>query len=397
MQTFNSVMTKSDKTNKFQTSNVLLVSASHMLHDIYSSFLAPLRPLLIEKFGITLAMASLWDLIMRIPWLLNPFIGMIAEKTAARYFIIITPAITAVSMSLLGVAPSFTIVSVLLFVMGVSSAVFHVPSPVMIKRLSGNYTGRGMSFFMFGGEMARTLGPLIITAAVTYWGLEGTWKLIPFGLIASFILFLKLRNIKISDSFKKGETAKPQYLKTIKKYLPFFMILVGITLFRAIMKSGLTAFLPTYFYTEKGETLWFANSALAVFQLAGAVGTILSGSISDKLGRKTTLLIISVLSPIMMFLFVSSTGWVSFVFLVLLGFFVFSPGPVLMALVQDTSKSLPVFMNSIYMTLNFLASATAVLFAGLLGDWLGLETTYLISSLLALGAIPFVLMLKKQN
>ncbi len=390
-------MTKSDKTNKFQTSNVLLVSASHMLHDIYSSFLAPLRPLLIEKFGITLAMASLWDLIMRIPWLLNPFIGMIAEKTAARYFIIITPAITAVSMSLLGVAPSFTIVSVLLFVMGVSSAVFHVPSPVMIKRLSGNYTGRGMSFFMFGGEMARTLGPLIITAAVTYWGLEGTWKLIPFGLIASFILFLKLRNIKISDSFKKGETEKPQYLKTIKKYLPFFMILVGITLFRAIMKSGLTAFLPTYFYTEKGETLWFANSALAVFQLAGAVGTILSGSISDKLGRKTTLLIISVLSPIMMFLFVSSTGWVSFVFLVLLGFFVFSPGPVLMALVQDTSKSLPVFMNSIYMTLNFLASATAVLFAGLLGDWLGLETTYLISSLLALGAIPFVLMLKKQN
>ncbi len=397
MQTFNSVMTKSDNTNKFQTSNVLLVSASHMLHDIYSSFLAPLRPLLIEKFGITLAMASLWDLIMRIPWLLNPFIGMIAEKTAARYFIIITPAITAVSMSLLGVAPSFTIVSVLLFVMGVSSAVFHVPSPVMIKRLSGRYTGRGMSFFMFGGEMARTLGPLIITAAVTYWGLEGTWKLIPFGLIASFILFLKLRNIKISDSFKKGETEKPQYLKTIKKYLPFFMILVGITLFRAIMKSGLTAFLPTYFYTEKGETLWFANSALAVFQLAGAVGTILSGSISDKLGRKTTLLIISVLSPIMMFLFVSSTGWVSFVFLVLLGFFVFSPGPVLMALVQDTSKSLPVFMNSIYMTLNFLASATAVLFAGLLGDWLGLETTYLISSLLALGAIPFVLMLKKQN
>jgi len=300
-------------------------------------------------------------------------------------------------MSLLGLAPSFTVVSILLFVMGVSSAVFHVPSPVMIKRLSGRYTGRGMSLFMFGGEMARTLGPLIITAAVSYWGLEGTWKLIPFGLVASFILFLKLKNIKISDKFHKGETEKPEYLKTIKKYLPFFMILVGITMFRAIMKSGLTAFLPTYFYIEKGETLWFANSALAVFQLAGAVGTILSGSISDKLGRKSTLLIISILSPIMMFLFVSSDGWLSFVFLVLLGFFIFSPGPVLMALVLDNSKTLPVFMNSIYMTLNFITSAAAVLFAGLLGDWLGLEKTYLISSVLALGAIPFVLLLKKQK
>lgn len=250
---------------------------------------------------------------------------------------------------------------------------------------------------MFGGEMARTLGPLIITAAVTYWGLEGTWKLIPFGLIASFILFLKLKDVKISDKFKHQETEKPNYLGTIKKYIPFFLILVGITLFRAIMKSGLTAFLPTYFYTEKGESLWFANSALAVFQLAGAIGTILSGTISDKLGRKTTLLIISILSPIMMFLFVSSSGWLSFVFLLLLGFFVFAPGPVLMALVQDNSKSLPVFMNSIFMTISFITSATAVLFAGLLGDWIGLEKTYLISSILALGAIPFVLLLKKQE
>ena len=388
-----------DKTNntKFQTSNVLLISVTHMLHDIYSSFLAPLRPLLIEKFGITLALASIWDLVMRIPWFLNPFIGMIAEKTAARYFIIITPAITAITMSLLGIAPSFAIVCILLFVMGISGAFFHVPSPVMIKRLSGKYTGRGMSFFMFGGEMARTVGPLIVTAAVTHWGLEGTWKLIPFGIIASFLLFLKLRNINISGDFKKKSHISPNYMATIKKYMPFFFILVGITLFRAIMKSSLTAFLPTYYYSEKGETLWFANSALAVFQLAGAVGTILAGSISDKLGRKTTLLIISVLSPIMMFLFISSTGWISFVFLMLLGIFVFAPGPVLMALVQDVSKDLPVFMNSIYMTISFVTSAIAVLFAGLLGDWLGLEKTYLYSSLLALGAIPFVLMLKKQK
>jgi len=334
---------------------------------------------------------------MRVPWFLNPFIGMIAEKSAARYFIIVTPAITAITMSLLGIAPSFIIVCILLFVMGISSAFFHVPSPVMIKRLSGKYTGRGMSLFMFGGEMARTLGPLIITAAVTYWGLEGSWRLIPFGLIASFILFLKIRKIKISDGFHADSKDKPDYGATIKKYMPFFLILVGITLFRAIMKSGLTAFLPTYYYNEKGETLWFANSALAVFQLAGAVGTILAGSISDKLGRKTTLLIISVLSPIMMFLFISSTGWTSFVFLMLLGIFVFAPGPVLMALVQDVSKDLPVFMNSIYMTISFVSSAIAVFFAGLLGDWLGLEMTYLLSSFMALGAIPFVLMLKRQR
>ncbi len=383
--------------NKFQSGNVILVAASHMLHDIYSSFLAPLRPLLIEKFGITLALASVWDLIMRIPWFLNPMIGIIAEKTAPRYFIIVTPAITAIAMSLLGVAPSFTVISILLFTMGISSAFFHVPAPTMIKRLSGERTGLGMSFYMFGGELARTAGPLIITASVSYWGLEGTWKLIPFGLMASFILFFKLRHIKISDDYVAKASGKRSAFIAFKKYIPFFSVLIGITLFRAIMKSGLTAFLPTFYYSERGESLWFANSALAVFQLSGAVGTIVSGSISDKLGRRNILLIISILSPIMMFFFINSDGWLSFVFLILMGFFVFAPGPVLIALVQDRSKEFPVFMNSIYMTLNFVSSASAVFFAGLMGDWLGLEKTYLISSFLALGAIPFVLGLKKKT
>ncbi len=387
---------KESNTKKFQTGNVTLVAVSHMLHDIYSSFLAPLRPLLIEKFGLSLALASLWDLIMRVPWLLNPFIGVLAERTVPRYFIIITPAITATVMSLLGVAPSFTIICILLFTMGISSAFYHVPAPTMVKRLSGEKTGRGMSFYMFGGEMARTLGPLIITASVSYWGLEGTWRLIPFGLLASFILFLKLKNVKISDEIVRKQKEKGAEFKALKKYMPFFLILIGFTLFRAIMKSGLTAFLPTYFYSEKGESLWFANSALAVFQLAGAVGTIVSGTLSDKFGRITTLIVISILSPLMMFLFINSSGILSFVFLVLLGFFVFAPGPVLIALVQDHSTEYPVFMNSIYMTISFVTSASAVFFAGALGDWLGLEKTYLISSVLALGGIPFALWLRKK-
>lgn len=146
-------MSRQDK-NEFQLGNIKLISVTHLLHDVYSSFLAPLRPLLIERFGVSLALASLWDLVSRLPWLLNPLIGMIAERTAARYFIIISPALTAVSMSLLGVAPSYIVVAVLLLVMGISSAFFHVPSPVMIKRLSGRQVGKGMSFFMFGGEIA---------------------------------------------------------------------------------------------------------------------------------------------------------------------------------------------------------------------------------------------------
>ncbi len=382
---------------KFRTGDVILVSLAHNLHDIYSSFLAPLRPLLIEKFGITLAVASLWDLISRIPWLLNPVIGIIAEKIAARYFVIFTPAVTAVAMSLLGVAPSFTVISILLFVMGVSSAVFHVPAPVMIKRLSGDKTGKGMSYFMFGGEIARTVGPLVITGAVSLWGLEGTWKLMPFGLLASFILYFRLKKIRISSEIQK-KSAGSGFMKTFKEMMPFFIILIGITFFRAIMKSGLTAFLPVYFYTDKGESLWFANSALAVFQLAGAAGTFLSGTVSDRIGRKQALLIVAVVTPVLMYLFISASGIWTFILLVFLGIFIFAPTPILLALVQDIGgEKKPVFINSIYMTISFITSALSVLISGLLGDWLGLVTTYKIAAVIALGAIPFVLLLKNEK
>lgn len=382
--------------NKFKSGNIILVSLTHLLHDIYSSFLSPLRPLLLEKFEVSYGLSALWDIVTRIPWLLNPFFGIIAEKTAARYFVIITPAVTAIAMSLLGVAPTYTFVAVLLFVAGISSGMFHVPTPVMVQQLSGNNVGRGMSFFMFGGELARTLGPLVITGAISLWGLEGTWKLIPFGLLASFILFLRLRKIRITNPISKEKKERGLW-KAFKRLLPFFAVLIGITFFRAIMKAGLTNFLPTYYYIEKGEAYFFATSALAVFQFAGALGALFSGTISDRIGRKRALLIIALVTPVIMYLFIISSGWVSFVFLILLGLFIVAPTPVLLALVQDREKENKVFANSIYMTISFVTSAISVLFAGVLGDWFGLETTYKIAAFLAFGAVPFVLMLKTKD
>lgn len=183
--------------NKFNTPKVVSVSIAHHIHDIYSSFLAPILPVLMEKFSISYALAGLLNVIQRIPSLSNPFIGMIADKMSVRYFIIFAPALTAVSMSLIGVAPSYIFVALLLLVTGVSSTLFHVPAPVMIKHVSGNKIGKGMSFYMAGGELARTIGPVTVLGAISLWGFEGTYRLIPLGLIASGILFFKFKDVQI--------------------------------------------------------------------------------------------------------------------------------------------------------------------------------------------------------
>ena len=172
---------------QFDKAKVYTISAAHFAHDIFSSFLAPLLPLLIEKLDINLSQVALLDIIRRIPALFNPFLGLMAEKKDVKYLVIFTPLITAISMSLLGVVSSYYILILLLFVAGISSALFHIPSPTMIKKASGEQTGKGMSYFMVGGEFARTLGPIVVTSAVSWWGLGGTIWLMPRGSVASIV------------------------------------------------------------------------------------------------------------------------------------------------------------------------------------------------------------------
>ena len=160
------------------------------------------------------------------------------------------------------------------------------------------------------------------------------------------------------------------------------------------MKSSLTTFLPI-FLTAKGTTLWMAGISLAILQFAGALGTLFCGSISDRIGRRHTLLIISVVSPILMALFIVLKGIFTFPLLILMGFFLFAPTPVMLALVQDIGSDRPAFINSIYMTINFSIGAVTNLMVGILGDVIGLETTYFISILLAVLAIPCAYKLNK--
>ncbi len=378
---------------KFQTGRVVTISFAHLLHDTYTAFLAPMLPLLISKHGLSLSMAGLLDVIRKIPSLFNPFIGLLADKVCVKYLVIFTPAISAISMSLLGLAPSYLILFILLFVAGISSTPFHVPSPVMIKHFSGDKTGRGMSYYMFGGEMARTLGPLLITAGLSVWGLEGSYRVMPIGLLASIILYFKLKDVtsihQNNNKIVKGAG------ETIKELVPFFIFITGFQLFRAGMKSALTLYLPTYL-TAKGQSLWIAGISLSVLQFAGAAGTFAAGYISDRISHRNMLFIIAIASPFVMWLFMNSSEMLMMPVLILMGFLLFASGPVILALVQETDTGRPAFVNSIYMTVNFSISSLMVLVVGILGDNIGLELTYKISAVLAFLSVPFIFVLPKR-
>ena len=379
---------------KFNTGKVLTISVGHFFHDVYTSFLAPILPLLIEKLGISLSMVGLLDVIRKIPSLFNPLIGLMADRICVKYLIILAPAVSTISSSLLGLAPSYSILLILLFVSGISSALFHVPSPVAIKRFSGEKTGLGMSFYMLGGELARSVGPLLITAAISYWSLEESYKVMPLGLLASFILFLKLRNVKEIVNNKTSKEKQKSNL-SIKPLIPIFIIVGGFVLSRAGIKSALTLYLPI-FMTTKGSSLWLAGISLSVFQFAGAAGTLGAGYISDKIGKRNVLLISAILSPIIMWGFLHANSYLIFPMLILEGLLLFAQGPVLLAFFQDTNSKQPAFVNGIYMTINFVINALVVLLVGISGDFIGLDLTFEIATYIGFLAIPIIYFLPKK-
>lgn len=383
-----------ENTNRFQWAKVLDISGAHFLHDIYSAFLAPLIPLLIEKLGMTYFLVGLLTVIQRVASMFNPLIGLLADKKELRFFIILTPAITAISMSLIGLAESFFQLAFLLFIMGWSAAFFHVPGPVLIKRVSGNRVGLGMSFYMVAGELARSLGPIIIVAAVSWWGLEGIWRLIPVGLIASIILFFRLRKLKNLDIKRKPVDLGIK--KVLLELKGFYLVITGYTFARGLMKALLVTFLPTYL-TNQGETLWFAAYTLAILQFAGAIGAMFAGSISDKIGRRITLIIIALITPVLMLAYVMTSGILNLAILVLIGLFLFGSNPVLLAMVQDVSKDRPSFNNGVFMTISFAFGSIATLIIGVLADTFSLNTIFYISPLFALLAVPFAFSLKEKQ
>ena len=378
----------------FEKGRVLTISAVHFVHDCYTAFLAPALPLIIDKLGISYGMTGLLAVIQRIPSLFNPLIGIVAERPVMRYMVIFSPALTAVFMSLIGIAPAYTFLAILLFFSGISSTLWHIPTPVIVKQLSGKRIGKGMSYYMGGGELARTAGPLVILGVISWWGLEGMWRMMPLGFIASGILWVQFRKARFTPSVSSRQHQEGSYWKIFLRYSTAFVLTGGFTFFQAGMKASVTYFLPT-FLISSGNSLHYSELALTVIQLAGAMGALFAGTISDKIGRFRTLLIISIVTPLLTLLFLNLEGFWIFPVLLPLGFFIFAPTSVMLATVQELNTEKKAFVNSIYMTLNFFVSVMVYPLVGAAIDRVGFLPTFRFIAFLGFGAIFIVLFTRK--
>jgi MFS transporter, FSR family, fosmidomycin resistance protein len=95
---------------EYNAKGTWIASGAHFAHDLYPSYIGVLIPYVQSHLGIPLALASLMVPAQQMPSILQPFIGYLADRTSKRLFVVLTPGIAAVSLSMIGLAPHLAVV-----------------------------------------------------------------------------------------------------------------------------------------------------------------------------------------------------------------------------------------------------------------------------------------------
>ena len=377
---------------EFQTGRLVTIAGGHAVHDTFTAFLAPLLPRFVEKFSLSNTAAGLLSTFLQIPSLLQPVIGHLADRTTLRWIVVLGPAVTATAMSLLGWAPTYAVLAILLLLAGLSVAAFHATAPVAVGFLSGRQLGRGMGYWMVGGELGRTVGPLVVVSALAVLSLQSMAFLALAGIAASLVMHYRLRDVALRS---RGDGEQVHWRPAVRAMRGLMIVLAGLIAVRSMMMMSVTIFLPI-FLTEEGSSIWLAGAALSIVEAAGIAGALAGGWLSDHIGRKTVLVFGHIAAPTALLLFLAAEGWVRITLLPVIGFTLLAIPPVLLAIVQERFPETRALANGVFLSLNFAIRSLAAIGFGAVGDALGLETAMAIAAIATFGGLPLIWVLFRR-
>jgi FSR family fosmidomycin resistance protein-like MFS transporter len=373
----------------FELFRVILLSVGHGIHDMYPAFLAPLLPLLRDKLGLSNTLAGSLATFLRSSSIAQPFIGYLADRTGARWFVILAPGATAAFMSFAGAAPTYWLVAALLFFVGLSHACYHAPAPAMIAQVSGDRVGAGMSFFMTGGELGRAIGPLLIVFLVDWVGLEQSYLAAIPGLVFSLLMLRMVGPIPQTAKPIERANLRAIFMERRKPLL----LLLSFVWTRGLLVGSLGVFTPAYL-TTRGLSLAQAAAGYAVLELAGAAGAMAGGTLSDRLGRRKTFLLAQSLAVPCFFAMAYGPRGLIFPLLAVTGLVIFSTTPVAVATLQEWLPEARSLAAGLYFGLNYVVTGLAAVLFGLAADWIGVQAAFNLLGLVPLATLPIAFLMR---
>ncbi len=303
-----------------------ILSSVHLVNDVFFYIIPSILPLIVEFLGISYLEAGLLITSTRFaPAVLQPLLGHFAERRGVRKMTIVLGLLVLGSaITLLTLSTSYLMFTVTAVLIGLGLSTYH---PQGIATISEYYeSNRGFILGIHGavGELGVALGPLLVGLLLSTVGwAEGLRFTFLFTLILAVFVWRTLE-------FKEIRVSKSGILGTITFPLILLALTSGMNLFIYV---GVFSFLPT-FLVFKGISLDVSDLITALMLFAAMPGSVVGGSLSDKVGRRNLLIItLLLLGP-----FIAMGVLVSFITLIPASFLMGMTFPVMQTYAMKVGK-----------------------------------------------------------
>jgi MFS family permease len=274
------------------------ITAAHFAHHTSNSLLNPLLPLIRDAFALTYTQSgfavSAYSLSLGLS---NGPIGLLADRIGSRKVMVAGLILTGLVSIALAQAGDYPQLLVLLLALGIISGTYHAPAAALIARLfSPRVRGAAMGFHITGGHLSFFAAPLVAAYLATA---TGTWRT-PYLWFAVVPISLGVILWVITPpdprSRATGDIWAP--FREIRAVMRTIGPLVSLSVAFQVGIASMTAFLALYLVDARGISPVLAATAFGYTQLVGVVGAPSGGWLSDRLGRRTPILIsLGVIGP----------------------------------------------------------------------------------------------------
>ena len=364
---------------------ILAVAIAHFINDAYSSFLSPLLPRLMADLGMSIALAAslamTWSLAGS---LIQPAAGYLADRYGRKLFVVGGPLISAIFLSLIGLAPSVEVLALLLIVGGMGSAAFHPPGAALSGGAGeGKGSGLRMSGFAFGGLLGFAVGPLAVVGLVAAVGLRSMWIAMIPAILVCGVLFRVLP----ADRPHPDAAPPPSPREMVQALLGPLGVVFGVGALSGFVQRLFMTLSPIISFQD-GASEAGGALVLSVYMAGQAAGTLVGGVLTDRVDRVYLLAGLTALSiPAHFFTFWLPSGTP----LMLLSAFVagginLALMPPVIVLAQEILPDSKGVGSGIVMGLAWATGSVVVIGFGFLADGIGPRNAAIISlPLLAIG------------
>ncbi len=296
------------------SSSIWVIACAHAVTDLAPGALFVALPFFKVKFGLSYAELTAIVLIQNLTSSVSqPIFGYFSDKKSRPWWMPVGCFVTGIMMWASLLVPTYPLVLLCTAVSGFGSAIFHPEGAKMVNWLSGKAKGKGASLFSVGGNAGFAIGSLLLGALLLGNSFTVSLFILPYIAVSVMFLFVMRR---LSRLPQKREKNSVKTANAIHLNLPLIALL-GMVLIRATVNSGISTFVPLYYVSFLHGSSAYAASLLTVYLAAGAVGTLLGGTMSDRYGSRKVMLYSILPVAVLLYFFKMVDGVWPFVLLAL--------------------------------------------------------------------------------